>query len=189
MLLAGAEPDLANTPPAGFAILNGPEGAPYVDVAGRGRLAGCLSLSHCEDGAACAWCSDPACRHGIDLERVEARHPAFADDYLTPAENAFAADLPEALRPVWITLAWSAREAALKALGAGLRLDTRRLAVSPPEPASMAAAPGWQPLRVAVCGDTPANLDGWWQRRGDFILTLVTSGDAARTTLLEHSLS
>ncbi|NPV56112.1 MAG: 4'-phosphopantetheinyl transferase superfamily protein [Anaerolineae bacterium] len=185
-LISRAIPALGALSPANIAIHNQPDGAPYVEIEGAGRLPGCLSLSHRDGRAACAWSADPALRHGIDLERIESRHPAFAGDYLTTAENAFAITLPESQRPLWITLAWSAREAALKALGTGLRLDTRRLAVSLPELAALEPAGVWQPLAIAVDAGAPAVLPGWWQRRGEFMLTLVTMGSTPDIALVEH---
>ena len=87
-----------------------------------------------------------------------------------------------------VTLLWSAKESALKALHEGLRLDTRSMDVSlvdadPPQaeerlydscPVSLKApAPdGWRPLRVRY--GSARVFRGWWRLADDMVRTIVS---------------
>ena len=70
-----------------------------------------------------------------------------------------------------VTLLWSAKESALKALHEGLRLDTRSIVVQlagEEEPPSR-----WKNLRVrSHSGNT---FRGWWRTEGNFVETVVAS--------------
>jgi hypothetical protein len=67
-------------------------------------------------------------------------------------------------------LVWSAKESALKALGEGLRLDTRAVEVT--VPAWVAGEPtSWLPLSVRTPGGE--RFPGHWCTAGDFVWTLV----------------
>ena len=112
---------------------------------------------------------------GIDLDRVEHRDESFLTDYFTTGEQAFTRALPEHLRDLWITLAWSAKEAVLKVLGVGLRMDTRKVEIRNARNLfkSEEAEVDWKAVSVAC---TERKADGWhiwWRKRGEFILTLA----------------
>jgi hypothetical protein len=64
-------------------------------------------------------------------------------------------------------LVWSAKESALKALGVGLRLDTREIEVELPGGDS---SNGWHPL-VVRCPEQV--LRGWWRPDADRVITIV----------------
>ena len=81
-------------------------------------------------------------RLGADLEVIEPRADSFVEDYFTPGEQQRVPSLPLSQQAWAVTLIWSAKEAALKALGKGLRLDTRSVEV------------GWS-------ADNPADALGW----------------------------
>ncbi len=66
---------------------------------------------------------------GVDLETIEPRSERFIDDYFTPAEAARVRAAAPGERPLFANLTWAAKEAALKALRTGLRLDTRAVVV------------------------------------------------------------
>lgn len=86
---------------------------------------------------------------GADIEVVEPRSAAFIDDYFTDAERAWIAQQEEAHRDEAVTLLWSAKESALKAIREGLREDTREVEVTLPEGAfPLLDAPVFKPLRV-----------------------------------------
>ena len=84
--------------------------------------------------------------------------------------------IPTASRPHLATLLWSAKESALKALRTGLTLDTKAVEVEVQVP--VAAAPGWQPLRV-LSAQRQASFHGWWRDYGAYVITLLT--DSADT--------
>ena len=162
--------------PTETALLRSPSGAPVLHHRGR-PLPHSLSLSHRAGGVLCACCPLPGVALGVDLEWVEDRHPAFYQDYFTPAEQAFAAEVEPYAPAVWFTLLWSAKEAVLKSLGLGLKVDPRRIEISADPHAWQAlhlpaSASVWQLFSVHardLSVDAPQRL--WAQRRGDFVLT------------------
>lgn len=166
-----------------------PEALAEIDVRGapksppeafwRGSRAPCaLSLSH-RAGAALAAVSPAGVALGCDLERAEPRSPAFAEQYLARAERAFAEALPEPQRSAAITLLWSAKESALKALGRGLDLDARAVVV---RVGGSAPARGWRPLAVELAGGP--ELTGFWCARGPWLLTLAATPALPTPTFL-----
>ena len=77
----------------------------------RGEL---VSISHSGGKAAAAY--KKGCGFiGMDIEKIEPRHKAWYGDYFFPEE------LPLDEDPASATLAWTVKEAVLKALGLGLR--------------------------------------------------------------------
>jgi 4'-phosphopantetheinyl transferase len=78
----------------------------------RGQL---LSISH-SNGWAVAAAKPGSAFLGVDLEKVEDRHPAWYTDYFHPTELA----KPD---PSEGTRLWAIKEAAMKALGLGLMAD------------------------------------------------------------------
>jgi hypothetical protein len=65
----------------------------------------------------------------LRFHQVEARSEGFIADYLSADEQALVARTSPAERSALVTLFWSAKESALKALRTGLRLDTRCVTV------------------------------------------------------------
>jgi 4'-phosphopantetheinyl transferase len=129
-----------------------------------------ISLSHCAGIAACA----VACSSGVlgcDLETIEPRSDAFVADYFSAAEQLLVDEESAADRPRLLTLLWSAKESALKALHEGLRLDPQNVIVSPSE--SAFDFDGWSPLIVRHIDQH--TFCGWWQDAGGMVRTLVAS--------------
>ena len=129
-------PVCAGLPMTCIQVLNQSSGMPYLkidDLSGVLSPAAqpCLSISHCGRLAFCALAFAPdfdeAVGLGADIERIEARHPLFVEDYFTPRERELIRQNPAPDRMA--TLLWSAKEAVLKALGTGLRLDTRQVEI------------------------------------------------------------
>ncbi len=163
-------------------------GAPEVFIADR-PAAAAISLSHCNGTALCA-IAHFGTALGCDLEIVEPRSDAFVADYFTAEEQALVAQASAAGRSCLVTLLWSAKESALKALHQGLRLDTRSVTVSMPEDITApepdeeprAANPSadlehccsvWRPLAVR-CANGEV-FRGWWQHTGNLMRTLVAA--------------
>lgn len=165
-----------------------PSGAPEVFIAHR-RATIDISISHRAGTAACALAPSGAAL-GCDLETIETRSDAFVADYFTLGEQALVARVAAAERPRLATLLWSGKESALKALGAGLRLDTRCVIVSPIDGLGRGgenlegreedsvfgfrSSPGanfWQPLHVRY--ENIRNFHGWWQFKGNLLRTMV----------------
>jgi 4'-phosphopantetheinyl transferase len=182
-------------------------GAPEAFIAGQRATLG-VSLSHCA-GRAIAALVPSGEAVGCDLERIEPRIDEFMRDYFTPEEQLLVEKMPAPERPALVTLLWSAKESALKALGQGLRLDTRSLSVNvgdgqgiaghlaggsqmasgqgiqhpscEPEPA------GWRALQV-FCSDRNRIFYGWWQANCIFVWTVVAGAPLLPPVLLNSRL-
>lgn len=184
---------------AGMEIRSAPSGAPEVILAGRAGFAA-ISLSHRAGRGLCAVAPFGAVL-GCDLEVIEARSGAFVTDYFTSEEQALVEQAPPADRSPLETLIWSAKESALKALGAGLRLDTRSVSVNlarefgqrskngegvVEDPLSAAKPEGdlhcWHPLQVRHADGRIFN--GWWQCVAEFVQTVVAVPRPDRPILL-----
>lgn len=147
-------------------ILASEGGAPVVRFLGPGawpRVS--LSLSH-SGGVGFAAALSGEVRLGCDVEAIAPRSEAFVADYFTPSEEVWIGSDPSE-RDLRANLLWSAKESVLKALGEGLRLDTRTVEVLPKEPppeslwASLTARHGTSLFR------------GWWRRTPGFVWTLA----------------
>jgi len=170
---------------ANIEIRAAPSGAPEVFLLNQPAPV-TISLSHRTGAAMCAVALAEA-NLGCDLEIVEPRSDAFVADYFTANEQALVEREPVEKRPLLITLLWSAKESALKALHQGLRLDTRCMDVSPvaspvrlagdrrknPHPVSLLAPvlDGWCPLQVRYGGTRV--FRGWWRHADHMVRTIV----------------
>jgi phosphopantetheinyl transferase len=158
-------------------ILAGEDGAPRVFTSAQDRLVPLpyeVSISHSGGWVMAALTSSagPGCRLGCDIETPADRSPEFAAQFFTPAEIAWleAAARTPTERLCCETALWSVKEAALKTLLTGLRLDTRQVICQPGSFTPPSAA--WTRLRLTVMPDpsgTPADLsldtrlDAWWR--------------------------
>jgi 4'-phosphopantetheinyl transferase len=129
-----------------------------------------ISLSHRDGIAACA-VAPSGVDIGCDLEVVEPRTDAFVADYFTPEEQVMVTRASAAGRARLVALLWSAKESALKALHAGLRLDTRCVIVNPF--AASFDLNGWSPLEVRYTGGVI--FHGWWQLSRNILRTVVAA--------------
>jgi 4'-phosphopantetheinyl transferase len=142
-------------------------GAPEVFLDGR-AVPLSLSLSHAAGRGLCA-ITAAGVALGCDLERIESHSRAFVADYFTDDEQRFIAAAPASDRACIVTLLWSAKESALKALREGLRLDTRSVAATI---GGECAFDDWDPLSVHH-GDSGRIFRGWWRRDGSCVVTIV----------------
>jgi 4'-phosphopantetheinyl transferase len=174
-ILAHSLPACRELPLDRIEIGNTPQGTPFIQVQGQPALADCLSISHREHLALCALTSDPGLRMGADLEKIEPRTETFILDYFTPAECRLVEACPIETRAVLVTLIWSIKEAMLKALGVGLRWDTRMVEVRGLGDILRADRDDgkWQKILVGETKASPWIWVGWWQRRAQFVLTLA----------------
>ena len=179
---------------ANVEIRQTPSGAPDVLVANQPAPL-VISLSHRSGRSICALA--PAGEAiGCDLEVVEPRSDAFIGDYFAAEEQAVLAHTFEEDRAWVVTLLWSAKESALKALREGLRLDTRSVTVrlADPQPHRANESPpgeegwlsrverpetagGWR--RLWVRHSTGQVFPGWWLHAGGFVRTAVTGSPSA----------
>jgi 4'-phosphopantetheinyl transferase len=151
-----------------------PSGAPEAFFDNR-PAAVTISLSHRDGIAACAVVKSQV-EMGCDVEVVEPRSDDFIADYFALEEQALVARASAADRDRLLALLWSAKESALKALRAGLRLDTRCVVVSPFEAAY--DLNGWSRLLVRYTGeraDEGQIFHGWWQYEDHMVRTVVAN--------------
>ena len=143
-----------------------------------------ISISHSSGSAICAIASADAAM-GCDLEKIESHSIGFFNDYFTPAEQTWIVAAPELLHPLLMTLVWSAKESALKALRVGLRAHTRSVVVSPVSHFDETNTEGWSPLQVV--SEAGTTFRGWWRRAGDFVYTVVAHPAPGPPIVLERS--
>lgn len=140
----------------------------------HGALPWSLSLSHTEGFAAAAITPLPGLV-GIDVERPIPEPSLVAQDYFTDRERSFLVPAGDRASRVAAVI-WSAKEAASKALGEGLRLSLLAMEVSdagPLEPSS------WHPLRMSISGHPPLSLWSWHEQGAVVTVASVGMGDAA----------
>ncbi len=157
-------------------IVNDALGAPQAMVSGQ-NLGGCLSISHSDGWAAAAY-APAGLRIGIDLEVAEQRSERFIQDYFTLAEQGLLATRDE-LADRMATLIWSAKESMLKAMGLGLRVDTRQIQVDAIGDEALLSQPGWFSLSLSsLCRN--GNWTGFWRDAGAFVITLAIILESGR---------
>ena len=104
-------------------------GAPQVQLQGRSLLAPRLSISHSGGIAGAYLHASLGYLPGIDIERVETRDPGFLKGFFTDTEQQMVNDGGSKSDLITTTI-WAIKEAYLKALGIGARVDLRELDVS-----------------------------------------------------------
>jgi len=165
-------------------IRSAPSGAPEVWILGQAAPV-TISLSHRNGIAMCA-VAPTGVRLGCDLETVEPRGDTFVADYFTIKEQAIVQKTAAEQRPLLVSLLWSGKESALKALQVGLRLDTNCVEViplhaSPPteqDPHGPRSAlplaeihDSWHVLQVFFRG--VPTFSGWWRCADQMVRTIV----------------
>lgn len=146
-----------------------------------------ISLSHRQGRAVCA-VTNCCAGLGCDLELVEPRSIGFMTDYFAAEELRMLRQIPDVDRVA--TLLWSAKESALKAVTAGLRMDTREVAVTSigalmwrPTELGTRRASTWQHLDV-VCR-TGEVFQGWWNCTDTLVRTVMVVGSRPILKILQ----
>ena len=159
-----------------LSILNDEAGAPYVDREGQGKLSLSLSISHRGDWGLAAVALVPGASIGADLETVEPHDPALVRQFFSESEADRVAQANGGDGERAVARIWSAKEAILKAMGIGLRHDTRDIVVGDEVEAPAGLAEAWRALDVRVAPIlaarlTPRSLTLLWR---DFEAHVVT---------------
>ncbi|MDX1414467.1 MAG: 4'-phosphopantetheinyl transferase superfamily protein [Candidatus Promineifilaceae bacterium] len=165
-------------PHAAMSILAAKDGAPTVQFAAdyaRYESRFTISISHSHKTAFCAVLQKPDWPMGVDLEWIEKRPAQFAEQFFTEKERAFLKQTPAYLTDVQITALWSGKEAALKAVRHGLRLDTRcvecHFGIVEQAPRE------WTRFHIQwdqqAADKSLPRLQGWWQAADDYVLTMA----------------
>ncbi len=159
--------------PETFEIAAESFGAPFVRHVSGERLPLSITISHSHSAAFCALLADRASEIGGDLELLEPRSELFVRDFFTPAEIESWVESPLSERSLFANTVWSAKESVLKALGLGLRVDTRRIEVRLyEEPVSgplRPEGPGWRRFDARCEADVPGGeraFSGCWTVKG-----------------------
>ena len=113
--------ELTGMDPHSFRIDNLSSGEPVVRRDDDGPVPH-ISIAH-RDGQAIA-VATPEGRAGVDLEVVESRAPSFARTWFRETERHLCQGDPRLESQVW-----AVKEAVLKVLGTGMRLDPREVEV------------------------------------------------------------
>ena len=114
-------------------------------------------------------CEGNRCVGHPDLETVEIRSRSFEETFFTPSELAMLEQQPASDRARLVTLIWSAKESALKALHTGLKADTRRVIVRSCSSDSSA----WNNLEVEDSLDGGV-FHGWWRDFDGMVMTVLS---------------
>ena len=149
-----------------------PQGKPVVSLPDAPDWGGAVSLSH-SNGLAMAAVAAPGdfIGLGIDLEKVEPRTEGWAEDYFTPEEAAMA----DGSNDRWLTLTmfWSLKEAALKALGTGLRIDLKDVQVLSVDEHGRAELHIKDESLALIGKDHDHRLHGRVEQNGDLVVARV----------------
>jgi 4'-phosphopantetheinyl transferase len=166
-------------------ILAAADGAPDPFLAHAGdslvSLPLSLSISHSHGHGLAALLPQPVTGQGVDaaakgrrpvlgcdLELIEPRELNFVHDFFTPGELAAVQALPPGPdRDTLITVIWSAKEAALKALREGLRLDTRQIDCAIAWPAGAMPGAGRPGHFTVTLSAAPATWPWRWPDSGN----------------------
>ncbi len=196
----GAAPDLSS-----ICITNHSNGAPRPSITDweddqESVFPYHLSISHRDGHGFAAASPIEQGPLGADLERIEPRMEGFTEEFFTCEELDWLENALPSERDTWVTALWSTKEAALKALGLGLTVDTRSLTIN------LASYDGeidrnwlpfevrWDPKRWNAyferkneklpwlkstnyqnLSDLPV-LKGYWRHENDYILSLAYAG-------------
>jgi 4'-phosphopantetheinyl transferase len=152
-------------------------GAPHVFLDGAAAPLS-LSITDREDVAVAAVAPAGVCI-GCDLETIEPRSPAFVEDFLGEDEARFvAAGGDVETRHLRANLVWSAKESVLKALGVGLRRDTRSVTTRFADAGGAGAGEDWRPFTAHAPGT--GEFEGWWRRSRSFVVAVAADRPTAR---------
>jgi 4'-phosphopantetheinyl transferase EntD len=138
-----------------------------------------VSLSHRSGVAICALTKENV-GLGCDLENIEPHSAGFIADYFTLEEQDSIEKASSADRWLLVTLLWSAKESALKALQEGLRRDTRSVVV---HPGKLPFGEGWKSLHVdSIEGES---FYGWWRQVNGAVQTVVADHSFSQPVCLQ----
>jgi phosphopantetheinyl transferase (holo-ACP synthase) len=162
-----------------ISVLNQPSGEPFVLVENLGAWPYAISISHRSEIGMAAAPTERGVRIGADLETIEPRDSALVRQFFTDDEAALVEASGDDRNLVMARI-WSAKEAVLKLLGLGLRIDTRGVVASLCGDAFAGCPEGWQPIDVKVVAKLPrqAALEGLrvvWRREPECVLTVACS--------------
>jgi phosphopantetheinyl transferase len=168
-LVAKVNAQNGNHPLNTISIQKMDSGVPAAVIEGVGKV-GWLSMSHSRDAVLVGYSSDAACRFGVDLEAIEPRSAEMLEDFFTPAEIQWVSSSPDNKPELRANLVWSAKEAYLKAIEQGLRVDTRKIEIKPLPVQELFN--GWERLGFSANDLNVLDWSLWFKQVPDYVLTL-----------------
>ena len=153
---------------ARLAVLPDDDGAPVVMLDGA-PLDVSLSLSHSNGRGLCV-VSVERVALGCDIERIEPRGEGFAETWFTDGECDLLASTPPRDVDRLVTVVWSIKESALKALRTGLKADTRSVEV---QFGVAERSPGQGFQRASVTTTDGQQLGGCFRDEDGYVLSVV----------------
>jgi 4'-phosphopantetheinyl transferase len=170
----------ARVPEKKISVLNQPSGEPFVLIEGKGGWEYPISISHRSEVGMAAAPRDESARIGADLETIEPRDSALVRQFYTDGEAKIVEAAGNA-RDEIVSRIWSAKEAVLKLLGLGLRIDTRGVVVNLAGEPFPECPADWQPVDVRVTAVLPRqsmldSLRVMWRREAGHVLTVAVAG-------------
>jgi 4'-phosphopantetheinyl transferase len=168
-LLYKTSEHLQNCQLSDFSIENYADGSPLVIRNGE-ILPGSISISHRSGFASAAWSPDLNDKIGIDLEMIEPKPASFIEDYFTINEKNLVYQQKPEDQPVISSLIWSAKEAVMKALQTGLRIDTRQIEIRMP---FTLEKKDWNSLEISNYPGGYQSAYVFWKRTESMIITLA----------------
>ncbi len=118
-------------PALSFEVIKDALGKPRVNIDCDGTQSACpISWAHAYPYALAAGIRNESMDIGADIERVRRFRREVITAFLTDRECAHVLEREEATRAYHTTLTWSIKEAILKSIGLGLRLNPRRIDVT-----------------------------------------------------------
>ena len=162
-----------------ISVLNQPSGEPFVLIEGKGGWDYPISLSHRSEVGMAAAPLERTARIGADVETVEPRDPALIRQFYSDDE-AILVEASGQDRDEIVARIWSAKEAVLKLLGLGLRIDTRGVLVNLVGEPFPECPTEWQPVDVKVVAELPHqnmldSLRVMWRREAGYVLTVAVA--------------
>jgi 4'-phosphopantetheinyl transferase len=152
-----------------LSIFNEDSGGPFV-MWNDQHLGGSLSISHRGKNAVAAFCFHTENSIGIDLEEIESKSDGFVEDYFTEPEARMVKALSLEKQALAASLLWSGREAIVKALKIGLRIDTRQITLDLPP---LTSHENWQPVAILQTPAEGKNLKLFWRTLNLSLVTLA----------------
>jgi 4'-phosphopantetheinyl transferase len=173
--LAHGFPEFQQQPLNEVEIRSAGEGAPYIFIPHGFCPPHSLSISHSGELAFCTLTLAGGVTVGADLEKVEPRTDEFVEDYFTPLERNLVKSSASEVKGLVATLIWSTKESMLKALGVGLRWDTRQVEISGIGGLGekREARESWQALHVRVDKAWTGDWRAWWRTRDGYVMTVT----------------
>ena len=167
-------------PDRNISVLNQPSGEPFVLIEGKGGWGRAISISHRSAVGMAAAPLDASARIGADVETIEPRDAALVRQFYTDGEAQIVEAAGEE-RDEIVSRIWSAKEAVLKLLGLGLRIDTRGVLVNLSGAPFPECPADWQPVEVKVIALLPRqsmldSLRVMWRREAGYVLTVAVAG-------------